>query len=344
MPGVVFSKEQKKYLTKKFDSFGVDIIGLMPAISYSERELATELVDCGLGGKLIAATMMRKDHIDIAKSCGMENIILFTSLSDIHLDKKLKITRKENLENAVKYVDYAKSQGFQVFFAGEDATRADFSYLIDFMNKLDVGYFLPCDTLGVLTPYQTYNWIKKIKSECDLKIGLHIHNDFGCATANSLSGIMAGADLVSGTFTGIGERAGNAPLEEIILSLKYQYGVDLDVNYYELSKICSLVEKYSGVRLQKHKPIIGENAFAHESGIHVDGILKDPLNYEIMNPSLIGREREIIFGKHSGTAGLKYLFGDKFNSKEYGEMLQKIKDLSESEGRCFSSEEILNMF
>jgi isopropylmalate/homocitrate/citramalate synthase len=344
MPGVVFSRGEKIELAKKFDDFGVDIIGLMPAVSEGERKVAEDLVDYGLRDKLIAATMMRKDHIDLAYDLGMKNIILFSSVSDIHLKKKLNISREENLNKAVRYINYAKEKGGRVFFAGEDSSRADFSYLVNFMNTLDVGYFLVCDTLGVLTPFQTYNWIKNLKKETDCKIGLHVHNDFGCATANSLAGMEAGADLVSGTFTGIGERAGNACLEEILVSLKCQYDVDLGVRYDLLGEICDLVQEYSGIELQKHKAIVGKNAFSHESGIHVDGVLKYSKNYEVIDPEFVGREREIIFGKHLGMAGLRYLFEGKFSEEKCREILFGIKELSQKEKRIFSENEVLKIF
>jgi isopropylmalate/homocitrate/citramalate synthase len=146
--------------------------------------------------------------------------------------------------------------------------------------------------------------------------------------------------LVSGTFNGIGERAGNACLEEIICALKYQYGKDLNFNYKAINELSKLVEKYSGVKLQKHKSIVGENAFCHESGIHVDGILKNPKNYENFDPHLIGRKRELVFGKHSGLAGLKYLFGERFDESEYKNLLSYIKELSIKNKSSFSESEV----
>ena len=346
MPRVVFSKEQKIDLTKKFIDFGIDMIDLMPAISRSETEVAEYLVGIGMKDKITASTLSRKEHIDLAKSIGLSNITLFTSTSDIHLDKKLHTTRKENLEKVVKYTEYAKDTGLIVSFAGEDSSRADLGYLIEFINSLEdkIDYFFPCDTLGVLTPKQTYEFIRRLKQETDCKIGLHIHNDFGQATANTLTGIEAGADLFSGTFTGIGERAGNASIEEVVMALRFQYNRELPLKYESLGELCDLVEEYSGVRLQRHKPISGESAFSHESGIHVDGVLKYPRNYENFNPKLIGRQRKILFGKHSGTCGLRYLFGDGFSDSQYVEMLQEIKSRAESERTAFSEQETREMF
>lgn len=346
MPGVVFSKKQKIELAKKISEFGIDFIDLMPAVSKTEREVAECLINEGLRDKILASVKMQKDHISIIRDIGMKGIFLITPISDVHLEKKLGTTRQKNLEKALESIDYAREQGLEVNLAGEDASRSDFRYLVDFANSLEgrIEYFFPCDTLGILTPRQTYEFIRKLKEETNCKIGLHIHNDFGQATANTLAGIEAGADLFSGTFTGIGERAGNAPIEEIILALRFQYDKNLQLNYEMTKEICNLVEKYSEIKLQKHKPIIGENVFSHESGIHVDGILKHPENYESFDPREIGRRRRILFGKHSGISGLRYLFGERFSGNQYQEMLQEIKSKSEKEKRGFSEEEVREIF
>ena len=346
MPGVVFSKEQKIELAKKISDFGVDFIDLMPAVSRTEREVAEYLVNNGLREKVLASTKMDEESIDVIKGIGLRGIFLITPLSDIHLEKKLGTTRQKNSEKALRYVEYARERGLITNLAGEDSTRADFGYLVEFINSLEdkIDYFFPCDTLGILTPRQTYDFIKRLKQETDCEIGLHTHNDFGQATANTLAGIEAGADLFSGTFTGIGERAGNASIEEVVVALKFQYNKTLPLNYESLGEICDLVEQFSGVRLQRHKPISGENAFSHESGIHVDGIFKYPGNYENFDPKLIGRERRILFGKHSGTCGLRHLFGDRFSDEEYAKMLQVIKLKSESEKTAFSEGEVRKMF
>lgn len=346
MPGVIFSKEEKIDLAKKMSEFGIGIIGLMPAVSNVEREVAEYLCNYGLKSKIIAATMMKGEHVDIAKDCGVDKIILFTSVSDIHLKDKLNISRKENFENAKRYVSYSREKGLNVSFAGEDSTRADIGYLIDFINMLgdNLDYFLPCDTLGCLTPFETYDFVKRLKEETDCKLGLHCHNDFGQATANTLAGIVAGADLFSGTFNGIGERAGNASIEEVVMSLRYQYGKKLPLKYGMIGEICDKVEKYSGAKLQKHKAISGENAYLHESGTHVDGVLKNPINYENFNPEIIGREREILYGKHSGINSLKALFGDKFSDAQYEIMLVEVKKMSQLEKRAFYKKEIQEMY
>jgi isopropylmalate/homocitrate/citramalate synthase len=345
MPGVVFSSEEKKYLAHEISDLGADLIGLMPAISESEKKLARELVEEGLGKKLISATMMRKEHIDLAKDLGFLNIVLFTSLSDMHLENKLKISRGENLKKSLDYISYAKNLGMNVYFAGEDASRADKNYLNEFVSSIGEGIesFLYCDTLGVLKCTDAHKEISDLVSLGACGIGLHMHNDFGQAVSNSLIGLDAGATLVSGTFNGIGERAGNASLEEILLSLREQFGKELNINYGLIGKLSNDVEKFSSVNVQANKPIVGSNVYSHESGIHVDGILKDSKNYEPFSPSIIGRERNIYFGKHSGISSLKYLFGDSFSKEEFSLILSYVKDLSQKEKKSFNCEETRNI-
>ena len=195
MPGVVFSKKQKIELAELIADFGIELIDIMPAVSKTEIEIAEYLVENGFRDKLSASTLLRKEHIELAKNIGLKSIILFTSTSDIHLDKKLNISRKENLEKSLEYTEYAKEFGLKVNFAGEDSSRAELSYLVEFINSLEnkIEYFFACDTLGILSPRKTYKFIEKLKKETNCKIGLHVHNDFGQATACTLAGLEAGA-------------------------------------------------------------------------------------------------------------------------------------------------------
>ena len=346
MPGVVFSPEEKIDLAVRSSEFGVDFIDIMPAVSNSERILTKRLSNMGLDADIIAATMLKKEHIEMALDCDVQGIILFTPLSDLHLRYKLKISREENLNRVLDMVDFSKEQGLKVCFAGEDSTRADINYVIEFANELSgrIEYFMPCDTLGCLTPSATYSFIKKLKENCRTPLCLHVHNDFGLATANTLAGLSAGAEMFSGTFCGIGERAGNAPIEEVCTALKFLNGVELDVRYDMLTKICNLVERYSGVKLQSHKPIVGENAFSHESGIHADGIIKHPRTYENFDPEFVGQTRRFLFGKHTGKNVLRYIL------KKYGiphsnldHLLEEIKSISEQQHCSLTETDVLDL-
>ncbi|MBI4020411.1 MAG: homoaconitate hydratase [Candidatus Aenigmarchaeota archaeon] len=343
MPGVVFAPGQKIELARRISDFGADVIELMPAVSPSECDTTRAIANMGLGAtEITASTMLRKADIETAAGCGVQSVTLFTPLSDIHLQHKLGIGWEDNLAKALEMVDFARAQGLKVNFAGEDSTRTEKGRLLEFINALpkDIGYFLVCDTLGCLTPAKAYSLFSDVCTASKIPIGVHAHNDFGMATANTLAAVAGGASVISGTFTGIGERAGNAPLEEVILALRFLYGKELDVRYNDLAGLCGLVEGYSGVGLQPHKPVIGSNAFTHESGIHADGVIKYPGTYENFPPETISRERRILFGKHSGRKVLEHFFGKELGGEGIRLLLEKVKAVSETEKRALSLEEV----
>ena len=330
MPGVVFSFEEKLNLAEKFIDFGVDMIDIMPTVSRTEFRLTKSLADF-YPDKISASCRLKKEDADITMQSGVKRITLFTPLSDIHLERKLGISREENLRRSEEMIDYARSHGLKVDFAGEDSTRADMDYLLSFIKSVEnkVEIFFIADTLGCLTPKSTFDFVSETKRNSKCKIGLHIHNDFGLATANALEGIRAGADIFSGTFTGIGERAGNTPIEEVCIALKFLHSVNLNVKYEKLTEICRLVEGFSGVELQRHKPIVGANVFSHESGIHVDGVIKNPKTYEYFDPVFVGQKRNLIIGKHSGKSLLRHVLKGYVSEDKIAEILERIKSVSE---------------
>lgn len=342
-PGVVFSPEQKIELATRFSDFGINVIELMPSVSPQEEEVMRALVENGLAATMTASTMVREQDVERAASCGAQNITLFTPVSDMHIHRKLGMTRDENLRRSEEMVAYARSYGMAVNFAGEDATRADRGYMREFLELLkeDIGYFLVCDTLGCLRPTETIELFQEL-SAVGVPLGSHAHNDFGMGTANTLAAYEGGAQVLSGTFTGIGERAGNAPMEEVLAGLRYLYGKDLPVTYSALMELCQLVEQYSRVALQRHKPIVGGHAFAHESGIHADGVIKHPPLYENFPPEDVGQERKIIFGKHSGANALRYALEDVGDDDVYA-LLDVIKDRSQRERRAYTIDEVRRM-
>ncbi len=348
MPGVIFTPGQKIELAMLSSEFGTDIIDIMPIVSGSEKETTKKLVDMKLDAEISASCRPIKGDIETALDCDVGRITLFTPLSDLHLEYKLKISREVNLNKALSMVDFAKDHGLTVDFAGEDSTRADTEYLIHFINQLagKIDIFFVADTLGCLTPFAEHDLIKKIKKETECCIGLHEHNDFSIATATAIAGLKAGAEVFSGTFCGIGERAGNAPIEEVCAALKFFYNADLGVKYEMLTKICRLVSKYSGVEIHPHKPIVGANAFTHESGIHVDGMIKHPRTYQNIDAELVGQRTRFLFGKHSGKSLLRYTLKKHDiirKERELDALLKKIKTTSESRKGSLSEEEILTI-
>jgi len=349
MPSVVFKPEEKIELARKFDEFGVNYIDVMPVVSENEKNFVKRLTGERLRAEITASCRAKKEDIDNSIECDVGRVAIFSSLSDLHLKHVMKADREENLRKTLENIDYARSHGLKVDFAGVDSSRADKDYFNNFIKKTSgkVGIFFISDSVGCLTPKRSYDLVKSARKYCKSLIGVHMHNDFGLAAANTLAGLEAGADVFSGTFNGIGPAAGNAPLEEVCMGLKHLYGVDLDLKYGMIGEICGLVEKYSNARLQKHKPISGEYAFTHEAGIHVAGLTKDPLTFENFDPRTIGRERRILLGKQSGRSAVKYVLqrSDKSLSDEDVERaLENIKNLSESEKKSFSIEEVIKLY
>ena len=339
MPGVVLGFGEKIRLAEKIMEFGADLIDIMPVVSDSEFRVTKELAD--MFGKRVSATCrIVKSDIDIALDAGAGRVTLFAPLSDLHITQKLGSTREANLEKSLMMIDYAREHGLAVDFAGEDASRADLDYLGQFLKEIHnrIAVFFIADTVGCLTPTLTGNLVSYLKKSFSCQIGLHMHNDFGLATANTIEGVLAGADYFSGTFTGIGERAGNAPIEEVCAALKMLHGKDLAVRYEMLKGICDMVQEFSGVKLQKHKPITGQNAFAHESGVHVDGVLKNPRTYESFDPAAVGQERKIYAGKHSGSSVLRTILEDE---TQISKTLDFIKTLAEEKKVSFTQNEML---
>jgi isopropylmalate/homocitrate/citramalate synthase len=349
MPSVVFRPEEKIELAKKFSEFGVDFIDIMPMVSEGEKYVAKRLAKEKLDAEISAITRLRKCDIDTVLECDVPRVLLFTSLSDIQREYKMRISREENLEKSLEMIDYAHDHGLKVDFGGEDTSRLyleDPEYLAFFVKQISnkIEHLFPADTIGCLFPHETYEFVKYLKGSCNCSIVLHQHNDLGLATANTLEGLRAGADAFSGTFTGIGERAGNAPIEEVCIALKTK-GINLDVKYGMLTEVCRLVERYSGVHPQKHKPIIGENAFSHKSGIHTNGTTKEPKTYEVISPESVGQKRRYLFDKLSGSSGLKYVLRSYNPSDgEINSLLKEIKRQSELGKKTFSEGEVAEMY
>jgi len=348
MPGVCFSPPQKLELTREFIDFGVAIVELFPAVSESEAGVFRQLCKEGLGKRLRAFCRMKLKDIEVAVGCDATRILLVTSFSDIHLEHKLRISREENLRRALEMADFAASHGLLVDFAGEDASRADFAYIAELAAALKgkVELFMPADTLGRYTPEAIAGVVSRLK-RMGMKIELHEHDDFGLATANTLAGIAAGADAYSSTFCGLGERTGNAAVEEVLSGLRFLHDVEVGVKMEKLKPLCDLVSKYAGITPHTLKPIIGESAFTHASGIHVDAVLKDTRNYENFSPELIGQKRRFLFGKQSGKGALRRLLGRNGNSlseEEAVDFTLTVKAESERRNDTLTEDEVMRLF
>lgn len=307
--GVVFANEEKIIIADMLSELGVDQLEVgIPTMGCDEKNAIKEIVKRNNYKKSIMAwnRAVIKD-IEESIDCGVDAVAISVSVSDIHIKHKLKTSRAWVLENMIKSVEFAKQNGLYVSVNGEDASRADKEFLVEFINeakKAGADRFRYCDTVGIMEPFRLRKDIEEIYKKTNFNIEMHTHNDFGMATANAIAGVLGGASHVGVTINGLGERAGNAALEEVIMALMYVYDYKGDINTKMFREVSEYVSQASGRVLPIWKAIVGENMFAHESGIHADGAIKNPKNYEAFDPDVVGLQRQIVIGKHSGKAGI----------------------------------------
>ena len=351
-PGVSLSPEKKLNIAKKLDELGVDAIETgFPVISAGEQEGVKLIVEEGLNAELCGLARTNKKDIDAAVDCGLNYIHTFIATSDIHLEHKLKISRDEALEKAIEAVEYGKSRGLQVEFSAEDATRTDREFLKKVFgavasagaDRIDIP-----DTVGYSTPQYIGEITKDAIEISKLPISVHCHNDFGLAVANAISGVQAGASCAHVTINGIGERAGNASLEEFVMalhSLEFESKWETNINTKLIYETSRYISKLAGMSVQPNKAIVGENAFGHESGIHTHGVLNNPLTYEPISPEIVGRTRWLQVGKHAGIHGMNAMlkeYGVEPNDKQTKQILEKVKALGD-QGKQVTEVELLSM-
>lgn len=333
-PGVFFRLEEKLAIADLLDKAGIDILDAgMPSVSAEERETLRALLDRGYRTRIAGTVRALRHDIDLALECGLKEVFLFMPVSPQHLKHKFGINLKEARPRIEEAVDYAIERELCVHFVAEDTVRADpaeLAPLFDRVGSLGASSVMICDTVGVMRPDTMSGFVRTVRErmQSEVAFGVHCHNDYGLATANTLAATAAGCTLITGTVNGLGERAGNAPLEEVICALNGLYGVSTDINTTVLPAVCEMVACTSGVFLMPTKPIVGLNVFRHESGVHVDGMLKDPSTYESINPEDLGRRHEFILGKHSGRGLIEKLLADNGVAAEpeaIGRILDRIK-------------------
>lgn len=309
-PGVSLTPADKLRIARSLDELGVDVIEAgFAASSNGEREAIKLIAKEGLRAEVCSFARGVKEDIDVVLETDASGVHLDVPTSDLHLQYKLRKSREEVLRLTKDCTQYAKDHGLFVELLAEDATRSDPEFLTKiFATGLSAGAdrICPCDTVGILTPEKTYDLFSRLrKTFPDAPISAHCHNDFGMAVANSITALKSGADEVHVTINGLGERAGNAALEEIAVLLKALYNVKVSIKTEFLYKASSLVAQLTGIPVQPNKAIVGDNAFTHESGMHTHGILAHPSTYEPISPQMVGRRRRFITGKHAGSRGIK---------------------------------------
>ena len=357
-PGCTMSLKEKLEVAHQLNRLGVDIIeagfpSASPGDFLSVQAIASEVtrpVICGL------ARAMDKDIIcagEAVKPAPRKRIHTFIATSAIHVEKKLKMSKEKVIERAVAAVKLAKTFTDDVEFSCEDAGRTDWAYLAEVLAAvIEAGATtlnIP-DTVGYCQPEQfgqCFAYLRQHVSGIErVVLSAHCHDDLGLAVANSLAAIANGARQVECTINGLGERAGNASLEEIVMNLKTRadfFGVDTNINTEEIYRTSRLVSKVTGVRVQLNKAIVGANAFAHEAGIHQDGVLKEPTTYEIMSPESVGWTGEsMVMGKHSGRHAFKSRLAtlgyDRLTDEEINRAFDRFKNLCDKKKTIFDDD------
>ena len=308
--GIVLTAEDKVEIARALDRLGVyEIEAGMPTSSKEDRTAVEAIAGAGLYAKVSALARARRDDIDEVAACRAWGVRLSLPISNIQRLNKLHLDDAQYLKLALEMTAYAKERGLVCIFSPYDTTRCDLAFLKQVLGELGrqgtVDRVRLVDTTGCATPHVVRYLVAEMKQAADIPIEVHCHNDFGLAVANTIAGAEAGAEYLSVTVNGVGERAGNASLEETVLALKLLYGVEVGIHTEQLYQISQLVEERTGITLQAHKAVVGRGAFAHESGMVVAGLLKEPFTAECYIPELVGQKRRVVLGKKSGAASVE---------------------------------------
>jgi len=308
-PGVAFTLEEKLAIAAALEAAGIDEIEAgTPAMGGQEIEAIAAMVAQAKTAEVIPWCRMTRTDVEAAVLTGASRVHLSVPVSDRQIHAKFGTGRADVLARIADVVGYARELGLRVSVGGEDASRADLAFLkrvVIAVEEAGGHRFRFADTLGVLDPFGTCDVFRELARETDIELEFHGHDDLGLATANTLASVRGGATHVSVCVLGLGERAGNAPLEEVVTGLGETLGRLTGVNLVQLPALATLVADAACRAIPENKPIVGSMVFSHESGIHVSGLLRDAATYEALDPVRFGRERRIVLGKHSGRAALR---------------------------------------
>lgn len=310
--GVAFSLQEKLDIARQLAGLGVPELEIgIPAMGEVEREEIQAIASLNLASNLVVWSRMRRDDLAACVGLNVDMVDLSISASDQHIQHKLKRDRSWVLQSIASCVQEARALGFAVCVGMEDASRADVAFLMQIAEAAQAAgatRIRYADTVGISEPFGVYETIKQLRANTDLDIEMHAHDDLGLATANTLAAALAGATHVNTTVNGLGERAGNAALEEVVVGLTQLYNLQTGVNLQNFPALSEQVARASGDAIGSRKSLIGKSVFSHEAGIHVDGLLKDPNNYQGVDPAIVGRSHTVVLGKHSGTQGVIHAY------------------------------------
>jgi homocitrate synthase NifV len=311
--GVAFTVDEKCAIACALAAAGVPEMEIgIPAMGDEEIACINTIADLELPAALMVWGRLTDADLASALRCQADIIHLSIPVSDIHLQYKLRQSREWVLEQVTRVIEKAVASGRKISLGAEDASRADAGFLALVASRAQAcgaSRVRLADTLGVLDPFTTYEAVARLRDVVDIEIEIHAHNDLGLATANTLAALRGGATHANTTVNGLGERAGNAALEEVVMGVRHLHHGDTGVDTQALVSISRLVARASGRQVAFNKSIVGEAVFTHESGIHIDGLLKNASTYESFDPSELGRQRRTVLGKHSGSQAVRQAYG-----------------------------------
>lgn len=310
--GVVFANREKVRIAHLLAEIGVkEIEAGTPSLCPEEREALRQIAGLDLGSRILAYCRAVPEDIDMAADCGVDAAVIWTSLSGFPPSVFASGGKERALERVAAAADRAASLKLPFIICAEDASRTRNDLILSLAVKArewGAERFRYCDTLSVISPFTAFQRVQLILETADIDVEIHCHNDFGMATANALAGTKAGARYVTVSVNGLGERTGNPALEEVVMALKYLEGIDLGFDTGRFREVSEYVAGASSRAIPIWKAIVGENVFAHESGIHADGVIKNPLTYEVFSPDEVGLTRQLVVGKHSGSRTIQHKF------------------------------------
>ncbi|MBW1712984.1 MAG: 2-isopropylmalate synthase [Deltaproteobacteria bacterium] len=350
MPGLAFSAEDKVTIARKLDELGVQVIEAgFPA--NSPEELAAVRQVCGqVGAQVCAMARVKRQDIEAVISSGAGMVDVFCSTSDIQMKSSRQTTPDQVLAASQEAVAQVKEAGLECVFTPMDASRTGPGFLVEVCQaarQAGADWINLTDTVGVGTPAFITEMVARVAAAVDGPLSIHCHDDFGLATANTLAAVQAGASMVQVCLNGLGERAGNASLEEVVMALGCLLDKDCGLAIDRLYEASRLLERLSGVTVPPNKPVVGANAFCHESGIHAAGITRDLRTFEpgLMTPEMVGHRRRLVAGKHAGRHGIAQALkeaGLEPNEAELTEIVHRVRSLG-AKGRMILSADLFAM-
>jgi homocitrate synthase NifV len=348
--GVAFNIEEKIAIATLLDAIGVHELEVgIPAMGETEAKAIAAITKLNLSAKLLGWNRAVKSDIAASIACGLGRVHISVPVSAIQIEAKFHGQWRVMLDRLRDCINFALDHGLYVCVGGEDASRADEIFLLEvalYAQEWGASRFRFCDTVGILEPFSTYDKVRSLVMSLAIPVEMHTHNDLGLATANALAGIKAGAKSVNTTVNGLGERAGNAALEEVVMALKRIYGIRTGIDTKRLLELSRLVANASGCDVPPWKAIVGANTFAHEAGIHAHGVMKNPVTYEPFAPEEVGWERRLVVGKHSGRHLVSHILqqqGVTLDPEETQYVLEAVRQQAVESKRSLTMQELLGL-